>query len=60
MENKIKLATWNICLGLANKKDLVSSIIMENEIDICVLQEIDIVKGFDIAESIWVDIVCEA
>ena len=24
--NKIKLATWNLCLGLANKKDLSSRI----------------------------------
>ena len=42
MEKKIKIGTWNVCLGLANKKDLVSKIIIENEIDVCVLQEVDI------------------
>ena len=49
MEDKTnaKLATWNLCLGLAKKKDLVSRIILENEIDICVMQEIDIRKEYD-------------
>ena len=45
--NKMKLASWNLCLGLANKKDLVSKIIKENEIDICAMQEIDIPAGYD-------------
>ena len=27
MENSFKLGTWNLCLGLANKKDLVSETI---------------------------------
>ena len=42
-----KIATWNLCLGLANKKDLVSKTIVENEIDVCVMQEIDIAPGYD-------------
>ena len=42
-----KLATWNLCLGLMNKKDIVSRIIMEEEIDICVLQEIDVPPDID-------------
>ena len=46
-QNDVKLATWNICLGLANKKDLVSNTILENGIDICVMQEIDIAPGYD-------------
>ena len=41
-QNDFKIATWNLCLGLANKKDLVSKTIVENEIDVCVMQEIDI------------------
>ena len=45
--NKLKLASWNLCLGLANKKDLVSKIIKENEIDICAMQEIDIPADYD-------------
>ena len=43
----MKLASWNLCLGLANKKDLVSKIIKENEIDICAMQEIDIPADYD-------------
>ena len=38
----IKLASWNLCLGLANKKEVVSRTILEKKIDICVMQEIDI------------------
>ena len=45
--NNVTLASWNLCLGLANKKDLVSKIIMENKIDICAMQEIDIPSGYD-------------
>ena len=38
----IKIATWNVCLGLMNKKDVVSNMITDNKIDICCLQETDI------------------
>ena len=34
----VKIATWNLCLGLKNKKDYVSDVIRENEIDICLIQ----------------------
>ena len=34
-------------IQLANKKDLVSKIILENEIDICTMQEIDLPAGYD-------------
>ena len=44
MEGQIKIASWNLCLGLANKKDYVASMIKENKIDICCVQEIDIKK----------------
>ena len=40
--NNLKLATWNLCLGLANKKEMVSQKILEEKIDVCVMQEIDI------------------
>ena len=30
----LKLATWNFCLGLKNKKDYVSSVINEKQIDV--------------------------
>ena len=41
--NKIKIATWNLCLGLTNKKDYVS---LMNKIDIYCMQEIDLYYGF--------------
>ena len=43
-ESKIKIATWNLCLGLTNKKDYVSQMITVNKIDICCMQEIDVKK----------------
>ena len=42
----MKLATWNLCLGLANKKDYVINTIRNERIDICGLQEIEINKDF--------------
>ena len=45
--NKLKIASWNLCLGLINKKDLVSRIINENGIDICALQEIELPAEYD-------------
>ena len=38
----IKIATWNLCLGLFHKKDYVRAILHENEIDILTLQETEI------------------
>ena len=43
----MKIATWNICLGLKNKKDYVYQVIKENNIDICLLQEVEIDKSYD-------------
>ena len=47
MEDKIKLATWNLCLGLINKRDVVTELIKTNKIDICCLQEVDIPAAYD-------------
>ena len=47
MENSIKLATWNLCLGLRNKKDCVSQIIKANKVDICCMQDIDIPANYN-------------
>jgi hypothetical protein len=33
MTHNIKIATWNVCLGLASKKDLVKKYILDNNID---------------------------
>ena len=44
----IKIATWNLCLGLSNKKDYVSKIINEHKLDIVCLQETDIQLNYPI------------
>ena len=44
---EIKIATWNLCLGLTNKKDYVTEIIKEKKIDICCMQETDVKNGKD-------------
>ena len=38
----IKIATWNLCLGLFHKKDYVRTQLHENNIDILTLQETDL------------------
>ena len=42
----VKLSTWNICLGLKNKKDLVIETLRREKIDICCLQEVDIEANY--------------
>ena len=46
MINTIKIGTWNLCLGLANKKDTVTSLLNTYEVGICCLQETEIPMGF--------------
>ena len=41
----IKISTWNICLGLKNKKDYIYDTLRDNNIDICALQEVEIDKN---------------
>ena len=41
-----RIGTWNLCLGLANKKDLVIEALKRNEIIVCGLQETEIDKNF--------------
>ena len=43
----LKVATWNICLGLKNKKDYIYEVINRKDIDICLLQEVEIESNFD-------------
>ena len=43
----IKLATWNICLGLQNKKDYVYKTVQEKNIDICLLQEVEVAHDYN-------------
>ena len=42
----VKIATWNICLGLKSKKEYVKLKIIEEKIDICCIQESEIPKDF--------------
>ena len=43
----VKIATWNICLGLKNKKQYVYDNLKRNSIDICLLQEVEIKHDYD-------------
>ena len=38
----LKIATWNLCLGLFHKKDYVRTQLYENNIDILTLQETEL------------------
>jgi mRNA deadenylase 3'-5' endonuclease subunit Ccr4 len=44
----IKVAMWNLCLGLENKKYLVLNELDLNNIDVCCLQETEIGKDYPI------------
>ena len=46
MNNLLTFGTWNLCLGLSNKKDSVIDHLVNNSIDICALQETEIIAGF--------------
>ena len=42
----MKIATWNLCLGLPNKKDNVLRELESNKIDVCCLQETEIDENY--------------
>ena len=42
----MKLASWNLCLGLKKKKDYVINTLRREKIDICLLQEVEIPSDF--------------
>ena len=46
MENNLKIATWNLCLGLPNKKDIVTEYLKTNDISVCCLQETEVPNNF--------------
>ena len=46
MESNIRIGTWNLCLGLSNKKDLVTSYLNDNSVALCCLQEMEIPMGY--------------
>ena len=47
LNNKIKISTLNLCLGLKNKKLEVSQLLNEHKIDVLCLQETEIECQFD-------------
>ena len=47
MSEQVKIATWNLCLGLLNKKDYVDYKLKEENIDICCLQECEVPPNLD-------------
>ena len=38
----LKIATWNLCLGLFHKKDYVRTLLHKNDIDLLTLQETEL------------------
>ena len=46
MDKFFIFATWNLCLGLPNKKDIVVETLKRNNIAVCALQETEIIKDF--------------
>ena len=46
MSEQLTIGTWNLCLGLPNKKDIVVDILLSNKVKICCLQETEIQTGF--------------
>ena len=45
-DKNIKIGSWNLCLGLPNKKDIVTQYLTENNIAICCLQETEVPVNF--------------
>jgi hypothetical protein len=40
--SKLKISTWNLCLGISNKRDYIRSTLIEEEIDILNMQETEL------------------
>ena len=43
---KLSIATWIVCLGIANKKDMVTETLNREGIKVCCIQETEIEQGF--------------
>ena len=41
-KTELTIGSWNLCLGLPNKKDIVTQYLQENKIAICCLQETEV------------------
>ena len=42
MQTILKFPTWNLCLGLANEREIVTETLNSKNISICCLQEIEV------------------
>ena len=42
----LRVNTWNLCLGLPNKKDIVTDYLKMNKVNVCCLQETDVQLNF--------------
>ena len=42
----MRIASWNLCLGFKNKKDYIYDTLHEEKIDICLFQEVEILKNY--------------
>ena len=47
MSSGLKIASWNICLGLSNKKDFLAYELNKERIDVCCLQECEVPVRLD-------------
>ena len=46
MSKNLKIGTWNVCLGMSNKKDIITDTLAFNKVEVCCLQETEIPLGF--------------
>ena len=44
----VKISSWNLCLGLSNKKEYVLNTLKNEDIDICLMQEVEIKRDYNI------------
>ena len=45
MDN-LRIGTWNLCLGLPNKKEMITEYLKSKNINICCLQETDVPMNY--------------
>ena len=44
--DNLKISTWNLCLGLINKKEIVTDYLQSKNVQVCCLQETEIPMNF--------------
>ena len=48
-KNYMKISSWNLCLGIANKKDIVTDYLTRNDISICCMQETEVPSNYSLS-----------